>query len=333
MRILLISNFRESIGGISVQVGLLNNHLNRDGFQSIIFSTYGNIFKRIFLFIKLLFVSQKFDVLHIHACSYKGFLPIVFGVFAGRINRKRIIITYHGGDADKFLRKNFNYVKWFFNQANHIIVLSGFLKEIFDKYGIISTIIPNVVALSKSQTIERKDISPNFISIRHLSPLYNIQLILQAFKNVKEEYPNATLVVLGDGPSRLELENWVKNQNLSDVTFVGQVQSSTIYDYLNNADIMISAPLTDNMPLSLLEAMNAGLLVISSNVGGVPYMIESNVSGYLFQSNNTKDLTDKMISAIKYPSKTLEMIHNAKTSLPRYQWTNIKPMLLNLYTN
>ena len=69
-----------------------------------------------------------------------------------------------------------------------------------------------------------------------------------------------------------------------NVTFVGAVPHKEMYHYLQQADVFVSAPKVDNMPMSVLEAFNAGLLVISSNVGGVPFLVADNSTGYLFES-------------------------------------------------
>ena len=199
-------------------------------------------------------------------------VPAVFGVIAGKLWRKRIVITYHGGEAKEYFAKHASFVRRWLGRANKVIVLSGFLKEIFDQYHIPCVVIPNIVVLQPQQKRTR-DIAPRFISIRHLEPLYNIPCILRAYEQVLKHYPEATLDILGQGSQREELEAHVAEHRLTGVTFVGQVPNQQIYDYLTKADIMLSAPKIDNMPVSLLEAMNAGLLVISSRVGGVPYMI------------------------------------------------------------
>ncbi len=118
---------------------------------------------------------------------------------------------------------------------------------------------------------------------------------------------------------------------LRDVCFVGRVDNSEIYRYLERADVMVSSPVIDNMPVSVLEGMNAGLLVISSNVGGVPYMIDDGVNGLLFCSKNEEALAEKMIYAVKEQEKTRSMIKKAYRSLGKYTWESVKRELLPLY--
>ena len=331
MRILLISNYKQGIGGINAQVDLLQQFINQeDGWQADIFSTKGNPLRRVVAFFKLLCKVRKYNVLHIHACSYWGMVPAVFGIIAGKLWRKRTIITYHGGEAKEYFSKHASFVRRWLGRADEVIVLSGFLKEIFDQYKIPCVVIPNIVVL-RPQTERTTTIAPKFISIRHLEPLYNIPCILEAYEQVLKQYPEATLDILGQGSMRAELEAYVQEHHLTGVTFVGQVPNDKIYDYFAKASIMLSAPKIDNMPVSILEAMNAGLLVISSRVGGVPYMIEDGKTGLLFESENSNDLADKMLWALEHSKETDNMILAAQKEVQKYSLENVKQQLFKVY--
>ena len=331
MKILLISNYKRGIGGINAQVDMLHTCLNQeDGIKADVFSTKGNPLRRCIAFFQLLCQARRYDILHIHACSYWGMVPAVMGVIAGKLWRKRIIITYHGGEAREYFAKHAAFVRRWLGRADEVIVLSGFLKEIFEQYQIPCVVIPNIVVL-RPQTEHTTTIAPKFISIRHLEPLYNIPCVLQAYEQVLKQYPEASLDILGQGSMRAALEAYVQEHKLTGVTFVGQVPNDKIYDYFANASIMLSAPKIDNMPVSILEAMNAGLLVISSRVGGVPYMIEDGTTGLLFESENSNDLANKMLWALEHPQEINTMINTAQKEVQKYSWENVKPQLMKIY--
>ena len=357
-KILLISNYQRGVGGINAQVDLLHMYLNQeDGVKADIFSSKGNPLKRAWQMIKLLCFARKYNVLHIHACSYWGMVPAVMGVLAGKLWRKRIIITYHGGGAEEYFAKHIRFVKRWLNRADQVVVLSGFLKDIFDHYAIPCEVIPNIVVLQPQKRRER-DIAPRFISIRHLEPLYNIPCILQAYEQVLKAYPDATLDILGKGSMREQLEQYVVDRKLTGVQFIGQVPNQKIYEYLDKADILLSASRADNMPVSLLEAMNAGLLVISSRVGGVPYMIEeydmaigygqwaiddetnrqspianrpNKATGLLFESDNADELAAKMLWSLEHQEEVKYIIANAQADVQKYSWENVKQQLMKVY--
>lgn len=336
-RVLLIANYKGPIGGISGQVEMLYQCLSSEGYTSDIFSTQGNPINRIELFFKLLCAARRYDVLHIHGCSEWGMLPIVYGVIAGKIWRKRIIVTYHGGGADEYFAKHGAFAKRWLGRADKVIVLNGYLEKVFAKYEIPCIVIPNIIELNEAQehSVYQWD-KPRLISVRHLRELYNIPCILKAFAIVKEQVPGATMTILGDGPMRAELERLVVSglgvSGLADsVQFVGQVKSSEMAGYLAKNDILLSAPHIDNMPVSVMEAMNAGTLVISSRVGGVPYMIEDGVSGMLFEDDDAEGMAKCILQAIANPKRTEAMIAKAKRDVAKYNWKEVRKRLLPLY--
>lgn len=330
-RVLLVANYKSGIGGISVQVNSINEKLIEENIKSEIFSTKGSILFRFFSIFRLLVVGRKFDVFHIHGCSYLGFFPIVVGCIIGKILKKKIVITFHGGDANDFFAKHTKFVRFFLTKSDENIVLSGFLGEVFDKYKIPYIVIPNLIELSKNTFKQRDKFEPNFISVRSLRKLYNIECILKAFAEVQSTYTNAKLQILGDGNYRDKLEEYAKELKLKNVDFIGQVSSDDIYKHLSKADVFLSSPYVDNQPVSILEAFNAGLLVISSNVGGIPYMIKDGETGLMFGSNNCKELAEKMIFAIQQQDISKRMVLNAYNELEKYTWQEIKYKLLKLY--
>ncbi len=331
-RILYVTNYKPGKGGISGQVDYLMRFLP-DGkeYYADIFSTYGSVFQRILFFFSLFFRVRKYDIVHIHGCSGYGFLPIVYGMVAGKLWRRKVIVTYHGGGAEAFFARHPHWVRFWLMKADERVVLSGFLRAVFDKYGIPSCIIPNVVELKDDVFVERKEILPKFISMRHLRDLYNIPCILRAFERVQKQVPEAELVLLGDGDKKKELESYVVEHGLKSVRFIGHVPNEKIGDYLQKSDVMLSSPREDNMPVSLLEAFSAGLLVITSNVGGVPYMVEHGRTGLLFESDNDSDMADQMLWALSHQSESLQIIKNAKEEVKQYSWEVVGQQIKSLY--
>ena len=330
MKVLQIANYREGAGGISSQVELLARNLLREGIESRIFSTKGNGFKRLITPFSLLLKGIGYDIFHIHTCSNRGFFPAVVGVMIGQILRKRLLVTYHGGDAAEFFDKHEKLVKSILLKTDINIVLSGFIGNVFRNHGLPYTIIPNILEFNPTFFRERPSLQPRFISIRALRPLYNIPCILKAFMIVKSQRPDASLTIVGDGISRNELETFVSVHSIEGVTFTGRVDNSKIPELLDRADIMLSAPRTDNMPVSVLEGFNSGLLVISSNVGGVPYMIDDGVNGLLYNYDDYEELAEKMIYACSHQKEAYAMIATAYAGLKEYSWQSIRDKYLKL---
>ena len=331
MKVLLICNYTHGVGGISGQVELLQKHLREDGHIADIFSTKGSIFWRLGLLCRLHKVARDYDVLHIHCCSGWGFLPAIVGVTVGRWLKKRVVLTYHGGGGEKFFAKHIRLVRHYLLRTDTNIVLSGFLAEVFSKHHLPYAIIPNIIELDDSHYRQRDVLQPHFICTRAHEPLYNIPCILKAFQKVLTVIPESTLTLVGGGSEHEKLIYLSQEMGLKNVTFTGRVDNSEIYRYLDQADIMLSAPTVDNMPVSILEAMNAGLLIISSRVGGVPYMVQSGSDGLLFESNDSEQLAELMLWAIENQSLAKEMITKAHQEVGRYRWEGIKKQLYISY--
>ncbi len=339
MKTLLICNYKPGVGGISGQVELLQKHLHSEGHVADIFSTKASILRRLLLPMRLRSEARNYDVLHIHCCSGWGFLPAVIGITVGRNLKKRIILTYHGGGGEKFFDRHHRLTRHYLTRTNTNIVLSGFLAKVFEKHNIPYTIIPNIIELDETQFRQRNILKPNFICTRAHEELYNIPCILKAFQEVLTELPEANLTLVGDGSQHAALIQMVKDMGMQNVTFTGKIDNHEIYRQLNRADIFLSSPTIDNMPVSVLEAMNAGLLVISSRVGGVPYVVKDYDiddddgcgTGLLFESDNDQELAEKMLWAIKNPNKTTGIIQTAHQEVKKYRWENTKDKLYQVY--
>lgn len=330
-RVLLICNFKPGVGGISGQVEALQRHLVEERYTADVFSCRGSVLKRLLMPFSLYQKVRHYDIAHIHCCSGWGFFPAVIGVGIARIARKRVILTYHGGGGSSFFAKHERLVKHYLMRTDANVVLSGYLGDVFDKYRIPYSIIPNIIELDETLYRKRHTLNPDFICIRSHEEIYNIPCIFRAFKRVQEKIPSATLTIVGDGSLHEALVSQASRMQLNNVRFTGRVANSEIYNYLGKTDIMLSSPTVDNMPVSLLEAMNAGLLVISSNVGGVPYMIENGQTGLLFPSNDDSALANCMIHALDNIQDTLCIIEAAHNEVKKYSWANVRKPLLSLY--
>jgi len=331
MKILLICNYKPGVGGISGQVELLQKHLHKEGHTADIFSTKGSAFWRMGLLSRLRKEAKPYNVLHIHCCSGWGFLPAVVGVTVAQRLKKQCALTYHGGGGEHFFDKHPKLVHHFLTRTNANIVLSGFLAGVFEKHSIPAVTIPNILDLNDNLFRQRDALNPKYICTRAHEPLYNIPCILKAFQIVQSARPDATLTLVGDGSEHENLVQMSEELGLQNVTFTGRVDNKDIFSYLDKADILLSSPRVDNMPVSLLEAMNAGLLVISSNVGGVPYMIKNGSTGLLFESNSHTELSNKMLWALDNQNIAITIIRQAHRKVDEYRWENIKDSLYQIY--
>jgi len=330
-KILLIANYKPSVGGISGQIEILLKHFNDNKNQIDLFNTKDNIFKRILMPFVLFIKGRKYDIFHIHGCSFFGFFPIVIGVIIGSLLKKKIIITYHGGELYEFINKYKTKVMYYLNKADIITVPSKYLQNILNDNSIKSKYLPNIIRDDNVYFKKRDILKPNLIVTRTLDEVYNIPLVIMTFKDLKKVVPDAKLKIVGDGKLKNEIFELVKKENIDDIEFVGRVPNSKIGEILNTSDIFINPSNKDNMPLSLFEALACGLAVISTNVGGIPDYITDGINGFLIEPNNKEQLTNKILYVLNNQAEVQKIIDNGYQTFEKLTLRNLKSEYLKLY--
>src|SRR5690606_26131839 len=128
----------------------------------------------------------------------------------------------------------------------------GYLVDVFRKYGVHARSIFNFVEVSNLTFRERGPVAPRFLSNRNFEAHYNVACVLRAFALVQQQYPDASLVVAGDGPQRHELHTLANSLRLKNVEFLGPVPPENMPALYDGADVYLNAPNLDNMPNSII---------------------------------------------------------------------------------
>jgi len=141
-------------------------------------------------------------------------------------------------------------------------------------------------------------VGPTLISVGRLTPVKNHQLLLQMLVRLPAA---AQLVIVGEGPQRAQLQQQVRHLQLQDrVTLAGEVHD--IKPYLSGAAVFVLGSRFEGLPLSILEAMSAGLPVVSTDVGGVSEAVIDGDTGYLAQAGDDRGLADRVRRLLDAPA-------------------------------
>ena len=171
------------------------------------------------------------------------------------------------------------------------------------------------------------EIKPRLLWVRSFSSIYNPRMAIQAFNLLKIHYPETEMCMVGpdkDG-SLIECKKLAKDQKSEHkIHFTGLLTNEEWINLSINYDIFISTTNFDNTPVSLMEAMALGLPVISTNVGGIPYLIEDEVTGLLTEKDNHQEMANKVIWIINHPEKAYEIAVNARKKAEQFDWNVIK---------
>jgi glycosyltransferase involved in cell wall biosynthesis len=272
------------------------------------------------------------DVVHIFSAAYYGFvLSVVPAILLAKLFGKKTIINYRSGEAENFFRGWGGYFLWAVRMADAVVSPSGYLVDVFEQFGVRGRSIFNIIDTDKFTFRARRALRPIFLSNRILESLYNIECIFRAFRTVSEKFPDARLIVANDGIEREKLERAAREMNLKNVEFIGLVPQDKIAALYDSADVYLNSPNFDCMPGSLIECFASGLPVVSTNAGGIPYIVADGETGLLVETNDDAALAAKAIYLLENPEAAQALINNARKECAKYSWAAIRPQWLALY--
>jgi glycosyltransferase involved in cell wall biosynthesis len=277
--------------------------------------------------------AGKVDVVHVLACSWLYFFLIVSpAVLIGRLRGKRVVLNYRGGDADVFLERFGWMVKPIFQRATLLTAPSGFLAQVIRKrLGLPVAIVPNIVDFSKFRYRRRESFQPKMIVTRHLEALYDVETVLRAFRKIQENYPLASLLIAGTGSQESQLREMASNWDLKNVRFLGYVDHQLLPAVYDECDILLNSSRVDNFPGSLLEASAAGLAVISTKAGGIPFIYENGKNALLVEIGDWERLAAGVQRILCEPDLGLQLSTAGAQLCRQCDWTNVRRCLYTAY--
>lgn len=282
--------------------------------------------------------AGKVQLFHIMANSgWSWHLYAAPAIWIGHIRNTPVIVNYRGGEAETFFQKSFFWVKPSLSRTKAIIVPSGFLEAVFNKRGYATHTVPNIIDLSRFFTesvnhSSKPNNAPHIILTRNLERIYDNSTALRAFHQVRKTFQQARLTIAGSGPERQMLEDLVHELGLDNaVTFAGRVENDAIADLYRSADLMINPSLVDNMPISILEALASGVPVVSTNVGGIPYLVEHGKTALLVPAQDSVAMSEAILQLLTNASLRKNLIEKGYESIQSYTWPNVKNRLMAVY--
>jgi len=212
-----------------------------------------------------------------------------------------------------------------------------------ERIGVTSTIevVPNGVDITplrqSIQPFSRRElgIPDNAIVLIYtgrLGPEKNLIFLLRSVSGVLQAFDHVFLLLVGDGPERENLEDRVKYMGInSRVHFVGMVPHEEIYTYLVGADAFVTASVTEVHPLSVIEAMAAGLPVLGIDSPGIGDTIEDGISGYLVHDEDLAAFTAKLVRLISEDQRRKMMGSQARQEAEKYAIEKTAAMMVEKY--
>ena len=280
--------------------------------------------------------SQVRDADLVHLMANSGWSWFLFAVPAAAVARLRtvpLVVNYRGGEAAPFLERSVWAVRPIVRRAAALVVPSGFLQQVFDRFGMSATIVPNIIDLGRFRpTPARAAPGVHLVVARNLEPIYDNATAIRALALIRQEVPEARLTIAGEGPLLASLQRLAAGLGLAEaVRFCGRVANAEMPRLYASADVCLNPSLADNMPISLLESLASGVPVVSTNVGGVPYLVEHERTALLVEPGDPAAMAQAVLRLLRDAALNARLRTAGLEKVRGFDWASVRPNLLATY--
>lgn len=314
-------------------------HLFNRGWQVTTTSKLRNRFLRPAVMCATAWRARKqYDVAQIDVFSGPAFLwAEAVAMLLHRIG-KPYILTLHGGNLPVFARRWTGRVQRLLASATVVTTPSRYLQEQMAPYRDDIILLPNALDLSCYHSrLSNQPVRPRLIWLRAFHRTYNPVLAAQVVERLQEDWPDVHLTMVGpdkgDGIFP-KFQRFVSQRHLEQhVTCVGGVLKADVPSWLERGDIFINTTNIDNTPISVIEAMTSGLCIVSTNVGGLPYLLTHEHDALLVPPNEPGAMASAVRRILTEPDLAERLSHNARKKAEQFDWSVILPQWERLLTD
>ena len=270
--------------------------------------------------------SRGIDIIHTH-----GYRSDVIGLLAAWISSRPIVATIHGfvpinsrlrlyGQADLMALRFFDRVLPVSDHIGESLCRAGISREkivtVRNAVDVNSKAVNGSGGLTPPALLSKTEGDLLIGTVGRLSPEKNIPGFIDVARRLAGKYNHLRFAVVGDGPERDGLEGLTIRLKLDDkVRFTGFVQDmDQIYASL---DILVISSTMEGIPLTALEAMRHGIPVVSTNVGGMPEIIEHGVNGLIVEAGDMEALGNAVESLVVNRERRRAISYNARERIAR----------------
>lgn len=294
----------------------LGTQLEEAGYKVYYTGTLKNHYLRLLqMLYKTFTIGRKVDYILIDTYSTSAFW---YAYLTGRLAKflcTKYIPILHGGDLPSRLARSKQACGKLFRNSYTNVAVSGYLQNAFENYGYPVTLIPNNIDISNYNFKLRKHLKPNLLWVRAFSKIYNSKMAVDVLAELLKTYPDAALCMVGpdkDGSLKEFTEYAGKNGVDIHIKITGKLTREEWTKLSEDYDFFINTTNIDNTPVSVIEAMALGLIVVSTNPGGIPFLLEADKEAKLVNAGDAAAMSKEISYIIENPSVAREMARAAR---------------------
>ena len=282
------------------------------------------MFDMVFAVIK----NRKMDYVIIDTYSTSNFYFDYIAALLCIILKIKYIPILHGGNLPARLKRSPRMSKRVFGHSYINVAPSEYLNHEFKQQGFDNNItIPNNIHIGDYAFKKRISFKPKLLWVRSFDKTYNCEMAVEVLRILLHQYPYAELCMVGPAKddSMQNVKDLAEQYGITGhLTITGKLSKADWHKLSENYDIFISTTNFDNTPVSVIEAMALGLPVVSTNVGGVPYLLSDGYDSLLCEKGNAGDMVQKIVRLISAPENTAEICANARHKVEQFDWDVVK---------
>lgn len=272
---------------------------------------------------------RQYDVAIVDLYSYDAFL---WGETVTRVLsalRCPTVLVLRGGALPRFAQSRPSRVRACLSRAAAVVAPSAYLREQMRPYRSDIVVIPNPLNVAAYEYGHRAQAQPNLVWLRTFRSFYNPVLAPRVLARLKDSLPDLRLTMIGndDGDGSLQAtQKLALELGVGDrIRFAGPVPKSEVPRCLAQGDLFLNTTNTDNTPVSVMEAMASGMCVVSTDVGGMPYLVRDGHNALLVSPDDPEAMARAVRRVIDEPGLAAHLSQNARRTAEEWDWSAILP--------
>jgi glycosyltransferase involved in cell wall biosynthesis len=334
--VLLVGNFLSASGGSRGVCEELALRLADNGATVFTTSHKSNRMLRLWDMLRTAYrVRHQYKAAQVDVYSGPAFIWAEATCALLRLLKKPYVLTLHGGNLPRFSQQQPKRVKKLLATAEVVTTPSRFLQEQMIPYRSDLVLLPNALDLQRYPFRLRDRAQPKLVWLRAFHEIYNPSLAIGALRVLADRFPEIHLTMIGPDKGDGSLERARDHAStlgvVEKIAIVGGVPKAKVGEWLNQGDIFLNTTNVDNAPVSLLEAMACGLCVVSTNVGGLPYLLNDGYNSLLVQPDNPETMALAIRRILTNPALGRQLSQNGRTKAEQHDWSVVLPQWQRLF--
>ena len=329
-RVFIAANFLSSAGGSRSVVEDLAEHMRAGGYRLVTASHHrGGLLRGAHMLATALLRRGSYDAAVVDLYSGRAFLIGEALSIVLKLLGRPFALVLRGGALPEFAERHPRRLRACLGRAAAVAAPSPYLLEEMRPFGDGLQLLPNPVNLAVYEARVRRGVGPNLVWLRSFHEIYNPTLAPRVVALLAEEFPAVRLTMVGrdkgDGSFQRTREA-AAGLGVSDrITFTGGVLKRDVPDILRRGDIFLNTTDVDNTPVSVLEALASGLCVVSTNVGGVPHLLEDGRDALLVPPRDAAAMASAVRRLLTDAALAERLSRTGLEKAARFDWTQVMP--------